>query len=153
MPKIKIRKSRSFPYSVRLLGTLAITILFGYMLNHFDENTFIIAAIIVSPVLPLLWMTVHMLEINDDQHYWWTYHWILGYKRGSKKYYSSIKSLTISPSKYQNKKGNEERRYSLVVHFSDGEVCPLAQRKNLELLKEKGQKMADKIGVELKDHT
>ena len=149
MPKIKIRKSRSVPYALRILGTVALTAFFGFLLNQLDEQTFIMTAIAVSPLLPLLWMSVKVLEINDDKKYWWTYHWILGYKWGKKIPYPSISHLKIESKLIQPRRRPEYLRYQLFAHFSNETTCLLTQRKNLDFLLEKAEKMAEKVGVEL----
>ena len=151
MAKIKIKKSRSVPYLLRIIGTVALTALFGYLLDHLDETTFIPAAVACSPILPLLWMSVQILEINDDEKYWWKYHWILGYKWGEKKQYPAIEKMSLKMIMVKPKRKPEEPRYELFIHFTDGESVLLTRRKNLDPLVKNAQKMADKVACILEE--
>jgi hypothetical protein len=152
MAKIKIRKSRSVPYILRILGTVALTASFGYLLDHLDEQAFIPAAIALSPLLPMLWMSVQILEINDDENYWWKYHWILGYKYGRKITYEKLDHMSLEKIMVKPKRQPEEPRYELFLHFNKGQPLKLTRRKKLVYIREKAQQMAEKVDLQLVDN-
>lgn len=153
MASIKIRKSRSVPYLLRIAGTVALTAAFGYLLDHLDERTFIPVALAISPLLPMLWMSVQVLEVNDDEKYWWKYHWILGYKYGKKIKYASLDHMSLEMIMVQPKRQPEEPRYELFLHFDQGDPLKLTRRKKLALVREKGQQMANKLDIAFIDTT
>jgi hypothetical protein len=153
MPKIKIKKSRSVPYLLRIAGTIVLVIVFKYLLEELDEKMFILAAILISPLLPMLWMSVQILEINDDEKYWWQYHWILGYKKGKKTKYPSIDHLSLKSVQLKPRREDDGIRYLLTAHFTDDTECPMTRRKKLAFIREKAKRMAEKVKVKLVDQT
>ena len=152
MASIKIRKSRSVPYLLRIAGTVALTAAFSYLLDHLDEQTFIPVALAISPLLPILWMSVQVLEVNDDERYWWKYHWILGYKYGKKIKYTSLDHMSLEMIIVQPKRQPEEPRYELFIHFDKGVPLKLTRRKKLAFIREKALKMAEKLDLVLIDN-
>ena len=153
MPKIKIRKSRLVPYGARILGTVALVMIYGWLLQQVSESTFILLGILLAPSLPALWMSYYVLEVNDDARYWWTYRWILGFKLGIKTHYQSIRNLTLREKVIKNRKGEEVIRYEGVVIFDDGSTCQLTRKKNLEFMREKMEQLAHKVSVPFVDDT
>lgn len=153
MPKIKIRKSRIVPYGWRITGTVMMTILYGWLLQNVEEQLFITLAIALSPLLPILWMSFYVLEINDDARYWWKYAWVLGFRFGQKHPYNRIAYIALREKLILTRRKKELRRYEGVVIFDDGSECPLTQRKDQAFLYEKMAKIAEKVSVRFEDES
>jgi hypothetical protein len=141
------------PYPLRIIGTVAATALFGYFIESFDQFTFTVAAIVTSPILPFLWMSVQVLEINDDAHYWWVYYWVLGYKIGKKNPYGQIESLKLTAKTLERKKGKEELRYYGEIHFDNHQSTTLTSRKSISFMREKMSYFSEKVDAPFIDET
>ena len=153
MANIKIRKSRVVPYPARLAATVLLVLVYAWLLQSLTETWFMIVGIIIAPALPVIWMSVNILEVNDDQKYWWRYQWLLGLKRGKKQPYGEIQHIGLRRIEISNKKNKIQVRYEGFIRFDTSEEMILTTRKSMEFMQENMRKLADKTDVGFIDHT
>ena len=125
------------PYWGRITGTILMTAFYGWLLQSVSEDLFIGIAIGISPLLPIMWMSFYVLEVNDDEHYWWRYRWILGFKFGTKQSYRKIDYIALREKVITTRRNGEVIRYEGIVVFDDASECPLTRRKDQRFMHEK----------------
>ena len=93
---VRINQGRVLPWQFRLAGTTLIFVLiFGAFLK-LPEMYAISSAILFSMLLPLLWSTYYLLEIDPENRVIKDGMWIVGYKKVDMTSYNSLEKIFIN---------------------------------------------------------
>lgn len=151
-----VNQGRSIPLTFRFVGMLFVFGLIAYLINTLPETIAIIAAILLSLLIPLLWFSFQILTIDtgtNEIHYGT---WLMGYKTGKVRSFGSIEKFYInqvstSQNMYsQTNRGHTVRgiEYHAFIKLDDGEKYFLTSDKDEKKLEEKVTKIREKLDLD-----
>jgi hypothetical protein len=161
MKKIRIGKGRVLPIAFSLVGTIALFGIFIFMFEQLPKVGFIIGAIVISPLLPLMWTSRYIIEIDPDEKYIWEYIWLMGKKIGRPISYASIEKIYINKVKMSQRmtswggqvRTNKTNEFVGFIKFESGKTVELIREQEKEFVFEELAKIAKKLETELVDQT
>jgi len=100
----------------------------------------------------------HMVTIDSQKKVYSDFYWIVGFKaQNDTSSYTQLLSLTITEGVYTQEYGMYVRRYisgtiyKIYLDIAEDEPLYVGQSKSLKKIKKRGQRIADQLGIELRD--
>lgn len=161
MKIVRIDKGRIIPVSFAFVGTLLVGLLYMLAFNHYTGPVLIISWIMLSPLVPFLWTTRQILEINPNEDYVDHFFWFLGFKSGKKEVLGAIDYIFINQNNYSQTAtsygGNvsqfKSRVYQSYLKCASGQKILLITRKDKQKLMESLIKISEKLNTSIIDQT
>ena len=161
MDSVRISRGRVVPLAFCFVGTLLVFVTYLYIFDTFNELTFIVLGIIISPILPIIWTTRYITEINPIKKYVHEYVWLMGGKVGKPESFDSIEKTFINSvntaQRMTSYGGNvNTARYLEFIGFvklDNGEKIELMRDTDEDYVFEKMEKISKKLGTQLFDNT
>ncbi len=158
---VRIDCGRLIPGLYTLVASMIMALAYFGIFLHTSPTLFIIFGIILSPILPILWTTRTIIEINPTEKYSWEFYWILGLKIGDKVYYEGIEKIYVNEvgmSRRMTSYGGHvstERfsEYVGFIKFSDGTTLELDRKRNKTKVLQGLTRVAKKLNTPLIDNT
>jgi len=140
MKIIRIDKGRIIPVTFSLVGTAFLAWAYYSAFLYAQSKAVILIWIALSPLVPLLWTTRKILEINLDKKIYIVYTWMLGYKLGKGKSYDSIENMYLkqvddlqrSTSQEKNVTSFGSSDFAAFIKFRNGDTLELIKSKDRE---------------------
>ncbi len=161
MKSVRIDKGRLIPVAFGFAGTFLLFLLYKFLYENLTMYPFIGLGILFSPILPILWTSRTIYEINPVKKIRHEFIWIMGNKIGKPVPYLEIEKVYVNKIKMSQRmtswggQTNTARFYEYVgyVKFSDGIKSELVRDRELKFVIEKMKKIAKKLNKELMDNT
>ncbi len=160
MESIRISKGRVIPVAFCVVGTFLLFFVYEFLYENVNEVMFIILGIVISPILPLMWTSRTIVEINPREKYIHKFVWLMGKKTGKPKSFGGIEKTYINAvttsqrmtprQKTTNTGGLKE--YIGFLLLEDGRKIELIRDEDPDYVFEKMEKISHKLGTELSDN-
>ncbi len=154
--KIKINQGRILPSPVRLVGTLGIVAAIFLLFDYAPEREAILLSIPLSMLMPLIWSSFHILELNLETLEVAHFNWITG-----RKFNASSVQLK-GPVRFQIKENEKiqdqfstkrpvrsKRTFSCYLKDSDGKLVFLISDKSYDKLVKRLEPLVKKSRFEV----
>ena len=92
---LRLGKGFLFPFPARILLVVTMCLLYWLLLHFLSAETFILLGIALSFVIPAIWTSQHVLEINLLQKYYQRVLVIMGFKIGKKNTFENFGGVGI----------------------------------------------------------
>lgn len=153
MKKVRINQGRIVPIRLRLGGTVVVLILMAAVLMHLTELAAVFVCIFLSFLVPLLWSSYYLLEINPMAKEISEINWIMSFTIRKVKAYDEIEKIFINEtrsSRQMTSYGGQVHtdrihEYKAFLKFSDGSNHLLLSDRNPDDLEEKVGPVAQKL--------
>ncbi len=150
-----INQGRSVPLTFRLVAMGLVIALIVWIIQNLPEMIAILSAIAFSMLIPMLWFSFQILTINPESkeiHYGT---WVMGYKSGKPKKYTSLEKIFINKVKTsqnmysQTNKGLTVRgvEFHAYLKYDEGEKIFLDSDQDEKRLEDKMIKIREKLGL------
>lgn len=157
MNKVRINQGRIVPFQFRMVGTALVLASMAGSLSHFSEGVAIIICIAISYLLPLIWSSFYILEIDPDTRTISEVTWITGMKLRKKTSFSSIEKIFVNETRKSQQmtswggkvRTSKIRDYSAFLKLSSEQKFFLLSDKDPENLLKKLDPMAKKLQCEV----
>lgn len=155
MNKVRINQGRILMWQFRLAGTLIVFTVIAGSLANLPEIPAIAISVLVSLLVPMLWSSYYLLEIDPGKKTYSEISWIAGYKTGKTHSYRAIEKIFINNTRVSQRittySGQahtvRSREYRAYLKFSDDKKLFLLSDDNPEKLKEKLAPVVQKLKV------
>lgn len=154
---VRINQGRILPWQFRLAGTVLVFMLIIGAFLELQEIPAITTAILVSFLLPLIWSTYYVLEIDPQKKTVSVITWIVGLKKGEVYPFESIEKIFINKvligqdiSSYSGHVHHAQSvEYTAFIKLDTGKKFELLSMKKPEKLKEKLKPIAAKLSCKV----
>lgn len=151
--KVRINQGRIVPWQFRLAGTVLVFMLILAAFIKFPEVFAIPTTIGLSFLLPLLWSSYYMLEIDPERKTVSEIVWIMGHKKGEQTFYESIEKIFINPVKVGQRISSytghvnafRSREFIACLKLGGGKEFELISHKDLAELRKKVDPISKKL--------
>jgi hypothetical protein len=92
--KVRIGDRYYFSLVAKIILTFVVLAIYYFIYSLKDELIFIVLGILVSPIIPAIWMSRYVTEINKDYGYT-RFVWVLGKKIKTKKISGKLESVEL----------------------------------------------------------
>jgi len=96
MDKVRINQGRIVPFQFRIGGTAIVLSLMATALLNLSEIPAIVLCIVLSLLIPPLWSSFYILEIDPTTKQILEIQWIVNWKRVEKTDYEAIEKIFIN---------------------------------------------------------
>ena len=155
MKSVRIDKGRTVPIAFSFIGTFLLFLSFNFMFEHLSILPFSIIGILISPILPIMWTTRKILEINPNEKYVFKFIWMMGRKFGKRERFERIEKLYVSKVRLSQRMTTtpEFHEYIGFILLSNEMRMQLVRDKEKDFVFEKMNKIAGKLNMPLLDPT
>ncbi|MDH5609631.1 MAG: hypothetical protein OEY56_09125 [Cyclobacteriaceae bacterium] len=158
MKVVRIAQGKAVPLPFRFAGTLVILMLFVGMHAYLAMHVFVLMAMVVSSLLPALWSSVFILEIDPANHIIHEYVWVMGRKFGKKRPLPPLGRIYVNQvktSRHMHSYGGSTlqlKGYECVgfLKFSNEETLELIREEDCEFVVKSLSKIAKKLDIPFK---
>ncbi|RED99890.1 hypothetical protein [Marinoscillum furvescens] len=155
MNKIRVNQGRIVPFNFRIAATFFLFLLMFLAMMHLQELWAIVASIGFSMLIPLLWSSYRIIEIDPTNNAIWHITWILGYQIRDLSPYAQPEKLYINlldESQRVNSHGGQTHTIRTKAHvaylkLANGAKHRLISAKNEQALLKKLQPIEEKLGL------
>ncbi|MEQ8473951.1 MAG: hypothetical protein RIC35_22335 [Marinoscillum sp.] len=154
--KVKINQGRVVPVQFRVFGSVVVLIAMTYSLTHFSEIPAILISIAISFLIPLLWSSFYILQIDPQSKEISEGYWVMNIKKMDTQHYEEIEKIFVNEvntsqqiTSYGGKVANLKRKeYAAYLKLTTGEKFYLLGDSTEEGVLKKLEPIKKKLGLE-----
>lgn len=162
MNKIRINQGRIVMWQFRVAGTLFVFFIGMLALSKLEEFPAITIFILISFLLPFLWSSYYVFEINPADKTISEYYWVAGFKMNNDiTKYSEIEKIFVNPVRMAQNihsyytgsvRTTKNMEYHAFLKLADGNKFFLMSASTPEKIKEKLSSIAKKLNCRMEDN-
>lgn len=155
MNKIRVNQGRIVPPNLRIAATFMLFLLMFVAMTNLSEIWAILSCIALSMLIPPLWSSYHVIEIDPEHEAIWNIVWIMGLQQKSRAPYAAPEKLYVNllnSSERINSHGGQthtikSRAFTAFVKLANGDKHKLMSAKSEKALFQKLKPIAGKLGL------
>ena len=160
MKKVRINQGRIVPWQFRLAGSVfVIMLIFGAFIK-LEEIYAIICALLLSPLVPLLWSSFYLLEIDPVAKTVTEISWMMGIQKKEVTRFEGIEKIFINPVRVSQRVTSysghvndfKSQEYMAYLKLDSGQKFELVSDRNADHLRKRLEEVRKKLDCEVVDN-
>lgn len=153
--KVTINQGRVIPVQFRIFGSIIVFMVMAYALTNLSEIPAIIICIVISFLIPLLWSSYYILQIDPKSKTISNGYWIMNLKKMEQQPYDEIEKIYVNEvtsgqrfTSYSGRVSNfKTKEYAAYLKLKNGDKFFLLSDKNEETLSQRLQPIYQKLKI------